>query len=244
MADCIQVTQNPSLALRRRHWGAATTTDTVTDEKSRMTTAPILLRVDASARQQGSTSRAIADAFEQAWLARHPSGQVRRRDLAVQALPHISARTIEGFYTAAEQLDVGLREATALSDALISELKAAHTLLIAAPIYNFSMPSALKAWIDQIVRIGHTFAFDGQQFTGLVTQPRAVLALAYGAGGYQGPLMAMDHLKPYLTQLLGFLGIRCVDVLSAEGTTTDPAAAQAALASAKAQIPDLIAAAG
>lgn len=209
-----------------------------------MTPTPILLRIDTSARQQGSTSRTLADTFEQAWLARHPQGEVRRRDLAAQALPHISARTIEGFYAAPEAMDASLQEATALSDALIQELKGAHTLLVSAPIYNFSIPSALKAWIDHVVRIGHTFSFDGQQFTGLVTQPHAVLALAYGASGYQGPLMAMDHLKPYLTQLLGFLGMSRVDVLSAEGTTTDPAAAQAAIASAKARIPDILAAGG
>lgn len=209
-----------------------------------MSSEPVLLRIDASARQQGSTSRALADAFEQAWLARHVGGQVCRRDLAVQALPHISARTIEGFYAASDAMDTNLREATALSDALIAELKSCHTLLISAPIYNFSLPSALKAWIDQVVRIGHTFAFDGQQFSGLVTQPRAVLALAYGAGGYQGPLMAMDHLGPYLTQLLGFLGIGKVEVLSAEGTTTDPGAAQQAVQAAMERIPTLVAAAG
>jgi FMN-dependent NADH-azoreductase len=209
-----------------------------------MSSVPVLLRIDASARQQGSTSRVLADAFEQAWLARHPGGQVCRRDLAVQALPHIDARTIEGFYAAPEAMDATLREATALSDALIAELKSCQTLLIAAPIYNFSLPSALKAWIDQVVRIGHTFAFDGQQFSGLVTQPRAVLALAYGAAGYQGPLMAMDHLKPYLRQLLGFLGMQSIEVLSAEGTTTDPAAAQAAVAGAMDKIPVLLTAAG
>lgn len=203
---------------------------------------PVLLRIDTSVRQQGSTSRALADAFEQAWRARHPQGEVHRRDLAVQALPHIDARTIEGFYTAPEAMDASLREATALSDTLIQELKGAHTLLISAPIYNFSIPSALKAWIDHVVRMGHTVSFDGQRFTGLVTQPRAVLALAYGAGGYQGPLMAMDHLKPYLTQLLGFLGMGRVEVLSAEGTNLDPAAAQTAIASEKARIPDILAA--
>lgn len=207
-----------------------------------MTSAPILLRIDASARVQGSTSRALADAYEQAWLQRHMDGQVRRRDLAVQSLPHIAARTIEAFYAPAGHTDPALQEAAALSDALITELKSAHTLLISAPIYNFSVPSALKAWIDQIVRIGHTFAFDGQQFTGLVTGPRAVLALAYGAGGYQGPLMAMDHLRPYLTQLLGFLGIGSVEVLSVEATTGDAAVAQNALAAAKARIPTLVAA--
>lgn len=205
-----------------------------------MTSTPILLRIDASARQQGSTSRQLADDFERAWRQRHPLGIVRRRDLAVQAPAHITAHTIEGFYAPAEAMTPTLREATALSDELIAELKSAHTLLIAAPIYNFSIPSALKAWIDQIVRIGHTFGFDGQQFTGLVTGPRAVLALAYGAGGYQGPLSAMDHLKPYLTQLLGFLGIQHIDVLSAEGTTTDPGAARTAVADARAQIPALV----
>lgn len=207
-----------------------------------MTTTPILLRIDASARVQGSTSRALANAYEQAWLKRHPSGLVRRRDLAAQPLPHISARTIEAFYAPADHTDPILSEAAALSDALVAELKSAHTLLIAAPIYNFSVPSALKAWIDQIVRIGHTFSFDGQQFTGLVTKPQAVLALAYGAGGYQGPLMAMDHLRPYLTQLLGFLGISSVEVLSVEATTGDAAAAQEALDAAKTRIPALVAA--
>lgn len=209
-----------------------------------MSSTPVLLRIDASARQQGSNSRRLADAFEQAWLARHVGGQVCRRDLAEQTLPHISARTIEGFYATPEAMDASLREATALSDTLIAELKGCRTLLISAPIYNFSLPSALKAWIDQVVRIGHTFAFDGQQFSGLVTQPRAVLALAYGAGGYQGPLMAMDHLKPYLTQLLSFLGLRSIETLSTEGTTTDPAAAQTIMTAEMDRIPALIAAAG
>lgn len=202
---------------------------------------PSLLRIDSSARQQSSTSRRLADAVEQRWLAAHPGGRVLRRDLALNPVPHIEQANIEGYYTPAAAMTPRLRAATALSDSLIAELKAAHTLLIAAPIYNFSLPSSLKAWIDQIVRIGATFAYQDGQFSGLVQGPRAVLALAYGAAGYQGELAGMDHLRPYLTALLGFIGIQQVDVVAAEASTTAQAAAVEA--AALAQVPSLFAAA-
>jgi FMN-dependent NADH-azoreductase len=183
---------------------------------------PTLLRIDASARHEGSHSRQLGDRVEAAWRARHAGGRVLRRDLAAEPLPHISATTIAGYYTPPEQLTPSLRDATALSDRLIAELKSADTLLITSPMYNFSVPSSLKAWVDQVVRIGHTFAYDGSAFQGLVTRPRAVLALAYGGPGYiGGPFAAMDHLQPYLASLLGFLGIAQVDVVSVEGTTAD-----------------------
>lgn len=203
------------------------------------THTPTLLRIDSSARTTGSQSRELADGVEKAWLSAHPSGTVQRRDLAHAPLPHISNLTIQGYYTPAEHMTPSLREATALSDALIAELKSAHTVLISAPIYNFAMPSSLKAWIDQVVRVGHTFAYDGQNFTGLVTRPRAVLALAYGAAGYQGPMKDMDHLRPYLTKLLGFLGLPQVDVVAMEATNAGAEAAAAASDAAHAAVADL-----
>ncbi len=187
------------------------------------TPSPILLRLDASSRHQGSVSRRLADSIETRWRAAHPGGTVQYRDLASARLPHIDSETIAGYYTPEAEMTPSLRAATALSDALIAELKAAHTVLIASPLYNFSLPSALKAWIDQIVRIGHTFSYDKCQFAVLVAGPRAVLALAYGASGYQGPLAAMDHLRPYLTQLLPFIGIQDVRVIAAEATTAPDA---------------------
>lgn len=205
------------------------------------TSAPILLRIDASARRDGSFSRRVADGVQRAWQQAHPQGHVVVRDLARQALPHIEDATIKGYYTPAEQMTPALREATALSDVLIAELKGAQTVLISVPIYNFSLPSSLKAWIDQIVRIGHTFAYEGGQFRGLVEGPRAVLALAYGAGGYQGPLAAMDHLRPYLEALLPFIGITDVKTLAVEATSGDAKAAQAALDAAVAKAPALFA---
>ena len=95
------------------------------------------------------------------------------------------------------------------------------------------MPSSLKAWIDQVVRIRRTFAYEDGQFRGLLPGRRAVLALAYGAGGYAGPMAQLDHLRPYLTSLLLFLGFDDVRVVAAEATTG--ADAQANIQSAVAQ---------
>lgn len=205
------------------------------------TPIPTLLRIDASARADGSYSRQLADTIETLWRAQHPQGRVKLRDLGAQPLPHIDALTIQGFYTPVAAMTPALREATALSDSLIEELKSAHTVLIATPIYNFSVPSGLKAWIDQVVRIGQTFSYVDGAFAGLVTQPRAVLALAYGAGGYQADMAAMDHLRPYLTSLLTFMGMADIQVVACEATTADPATVEANLGTAQRQAAALFA---
>lgn len=90
-------------------------------------------------------------------------------------------------------------------------------------MYNFSVPSALKAWIDQIVRIGRTFAYDGTNFTGLVTIKRAYVICAYGAGGYTdgGGFASFNFLEPYLKGLLSFLGITEIQFFNLQATTGD-----------------------
>jgi FMN-dependent NADH-azoreductase len=197
-----------------------------------------VLRIDASSRSNGSQSRVLGDYFESVWLNRNPGDRVLRRDLAIDAAPHISSQTIAGFYTPAEQLTHELRNATAQSDLLIEELRSADVLLLTTPMYNFSVPSALKAWIDQIVRIGHTFSYDGKSFAGLVTGKRAYVICAYGAGGYlgNGPLAAYDFLKPYLMLLLNFLGIQEVKFFSVEATTQDETTVALNINKAKAEI--------
>ncbi len=131
-----------------------------------------ILRVDASSRTAGSQSRALGDYFEHTWVKRNPSDRIVRRDVVENPIPHIASQTITGFYTPGEKFTDELRSATALSDRLVSELRAADILLLTVPIYNFSIPSALKAWIDHIVRIGHTFAYDGKNFTGVAISPQ------------------------------------------------------------------------
>lgn len=199
---------------------------------------PHLLRIDSSSRNAGSHSRALADAAETAWRAANPGGTVTARDVTDGTIPVIAQDTITGFYTAPEAMTPELRAATALSDRLIAEVQAADVLLISAPIYNFGVPAALKLWIDQVVRIGHTFSYDGSTFAGLVRADRAILCCAYGASGYaEGqPFAAANFVDPYLTFLMGFLGIEDVQTVTVEATTADEAtvraASDAALASA------------
>lgn len=194
-----------------------------------------LLRLDCSARGAGSQSRALGDDFETAWLAT-PGQTVNRQDLAAVAPGHIENETINGFY--AQTMTPALAAATALSDRLIADLQAADHLLITTPIYNFGVPSALKAWIDHVARIGKTFSYDGQGFTGLVKADSATVIITYGAQGYldDGPLAKADFCAPYLRFLLGFLGIARVEVIGLEGTTGDAALLEAQTANVRARI--------
>lgn len=195
----------------------------------------LLLRINSSSRRTGSHSAAVADHFEACFRKKHADCDVITRHVADSSIPIISQKTIEGFYTPPEAMSDDLVEATALSDQLISELQRADTLLITAPIYNFSIPAALKTWIDQIVRMGHTFAYEDGSFQGLVRTRRAVVVVAYGAEGYlEGqPFAAANFVEPYLKFLLSFLGISDIRFISVQGTTADPETVRANVEAAK-----------
>lgn len=202
-----------------------------------------LLRIDASPRTSGSYSRDLGDYFEDLWRRQNPAGRVTRRDLAAQPVIHIAQSTVVGFYTPADQMTAELRNATAISDRLIAELQSTDALLLTTPIYNFTVPSGLKAWIDQVVRIGHTFSYDGQSFNGLVKADRAYVICAYGMGGYldDGPSASVDFLKPYLSVLLHFLGISDVRFVGVEATAADAQTVAAGMLKARAGIDTLLA---
>ena len=179
-----------------------------------------LLRIDASARREASVSREVADAFEAEWRSGNPGGGVDVRDLATTPVEHIREETIRGFYTPREQFTPDLEDATALSDELIRELTKADTLLISTPIYNFTVPSSLKAWIDQVTRIGVTFGFDAERgLYGLVEGKSAVIVAALGLSYADTPLQQKDYLRTYLTMWLNFLGVTAVDIITVEGTS-------------------------
>lgn len=209
-----------------------------------MTPEKKILRIDASSRHDGSGSRQMADHLLHRLTAGAPDAQVIRRDLALEPPPHLSAPAIGAFFTPAEAQTSASRQAAALSDALVDELLGADVLVIATPMYNFSIPSALKAWIDHIVRIGRTFSFDGQAFGGLATGKRAYVLCAYGATGYgEGQAFAAaNFVEPYLRFLLGFLGVTEVQFVSAEGLSGGEAATVGALEAARARIDALVAA--
>lgn len=171
-----------------------------------------LLRIDSSARVDGSYSRQFGDELA---TRLHPD-QTITRDLVADPVPHIDDAAIAAFFSPTDgSVD---HAATALSDQLLSEIAAADDILITVPIYNFSVPSSLKAWIDQVVRVGKTFSFDENGFAGLVHNKRAFLVIAYGADGYtSGDLKAADFVAPYLTFVLNFIGITDVTIVPIEG---------------------------
>jgi FMN-dependent NADH-azoreductase len=197
-----------------------------------------LLRIDASARTTNSVSRALGNHFEKVWLSHYPRDRVLRRDVSAVPIEHVDDQTITGFHTPADHFTDDLRSATALSDLLINEAYAADVLLLTVPIYNVSVPSALEAWIDQIARIGHTFSFDGLTFTGQLTGRPAYLVCAYGGVGYlgHGHLPGADFVVPNLEFILGFLGVKVVQVFVVEGTVGDEIALAASIERVKRDI--------
>ncbi|NJR13041.1 MAG: hypothetical protein HC779_00325 [Phyllobacteriaceae bacterium] len=117
------------------------------------------------------------------------------------------------------------KQAIARSEAILADIAAADTILITTPMYNFGIPSALKGWFDQVVRINRTFSYDGKGFGGLVSVKKAYVVVAYGAPGYanDGSFAAADFTAPYLKFILGFIGITDVTIIPVEGTSTDTA---------------------
>ncbi|SNY94549.1 FMN-dependent NADH-azoreductase [Flagellimonas pacifica] len=178
-----------------------------------------LLRIDCSSRISGSHSRELADYFEKKWTIVNPDGIVIRRDLAKEPPPHIHNNTIEGFYTPNEYCTPEIKEATVLSDKLIAELKSVNEILINSPLYNLNVPSNLKAYVDQIVRIGHTFNINESGYYGLLKNKIAYLITAKG-GVYKGtPMEQYDFQEPYLKAILGHMGIETRRLFSLEGAS-------------------------
>lgn len=197
-----------------------------------------LLRIDSSARINGSHSSRLADLAEERWLEANPGGRILRRHVGAETIPVLSQETITGFYAASDEMTDELKQATSISDALIGELHSADTLLLAVPIYNFGVPAALKCWIDQVTRMGQTFAYEDGSFKGLLTIQRAIVICAYGSEGYL-PGQSFEQanfLEPYLRFLLSFLGINEIDIINVQATTADDATVAAHLAGARADI--------
>ena len=180
-----------------------------------------ILRIDSSVRGDASVTRHLLDRIED-----RLAGTVVRRDLADSPLPVLSGTWAEANFTPAENRGPHHREALALSDDLIAELRAADVLLIGAPVYNFSIPSTLKAWIDLVARAGETFRYTEAGPEGLLEGKRAIVAFASGGTGIGS---GIDYSTGYLRFILGFLGIDDVRFVAADrmGQTLDEALSEA-----------------
>lgn len=173
------------------------------------------LVIDSSSRGAGSVTRSLTTLFSTQFRALETDNTLVYRDLVKSAVPHLSAETIEGFFS--PQPSVRAMRATVLSDQLIEEFLAADLICIGCPVYNFNLPSALKAYIDQIVRVGKTFRKKGDgQLEGLCKGKK--LLVFYSMGGmYRGT--EMDFIQPYFEAIGRFMGIQQIDFIAVEGTS-------------------------
>jgi FMN-dependent NADH-azoreductase len=192
------------------------------------------LFVHSSARGAASASRQLADHFKTAVIAGGAS--VSEVDLAVNKPQALDEATLGAFFTPVEQHSVEQAQLVKTSEQFIEELFAADTLVISAGMYNFSVPSTLKAYIDQILRAGRTFRYAENGPEGLVKGKKAILILTTGGVYSQAPMAAMDFLTPYLKGVLGFIGISDVEVVLAEGLAMGPEKAASAIDAAKLQL--------
>ncbi len=170
-----------------------------------------VLRIDSSARTQGSISRAVLDHLVAELAAQPGHASLITRDIA-KGLPMVDGAWIEAAYTDPSARTPAQRDKLALSDSLVAELEAADTILIGAPMYNFSVPAALKAWIDQICRVRVTFRYSEQGIEGLLKGKRAIVVITSGGVPLGAPV---DFVTPYIRHVLGFVGITDVTVIDA-----------------------------
>ncbi len=178
---------------------------------------PTLLHLDSSPLES-SISRELTREFVKTWKAAHKDGTVIARDLAAHPAKPLDAQWIGGAYTPEAGRTPEQKEALAFSDELIGELQKADEYVIGVAMHNFSIPSVLKLWIDQIARNGKTFSYGEGGVQGLLQGKKATILVASG-GVYElgTPAGAMNFIEPYLRAILGFLGITDVKFITASG---------------------------
>jgi FMN-dependent NADH-azoreductase len=193
-----------------------------------------ILFVTSSPRRPGSYSNQVASALVEKLEATSPGAIVTARDLAREPLPHIDDEFVAAIRGPAGPQTDAQREIARRSDALVDELLAADTVVIAAPMINFTIPTTLKSWIDYIARAGRTFSYSENGPKGLVSGKRVFLVVA--RGGVYGDKAQYDFQLPYLRHVLAFLGMTDVEVIDVEGTAFGPEAAERAVTAALARV--------
>ena len=195
-----------------------------------------LLHIDSAITGEQSVSRQLSARTVAAWVATHPGTRVQHLDLAADVVPHLSADAL-GFRTGQAAATDVQRQENALSEALVSQFLAADVIVIGAPLYNFSVPSQLKAWIDRVAQIGRTFKYTETGPVGLAGGKTVIVAITRG-GVYSTSEAgrAMEHQESYLQTVFGFLGITDVRFVRAEGVAMGPDAKAQALATAESEI--------
>ncbi len=197
-----------------------------------------LLQIHSSLFGEHGQSSRLAQQFVSRWQKANPGSQVVLRDLAAEPVPHLTAERFQAFLTAEEERTAAQRQWVAESDSLIEELEQADAVVMGLPMYNFGIPSALKAWIDHVARAGRTFRYTENGPVGLL-QDRPVYLFAARGGQYRGS--PRDTQTAYMTHFLNFIGIRNIEFIYAEGLNLGEQPREAALDQASASIERLVA---
>ncbi len=196
-----------------------------------------LLHIDSSILGGNSVSRQLTAQIVASWRAANPATEVSYLDLAVNTPNHLSMESL-GFRMPAGSVltDVQQRE-NVVSEAFVSQFLASDVIVIGAPLYNFAIPTQLKAWIDRIAQVGRTFKYTEKGPVGLAGGKVVIVASTRG-GVYSTSeaMRALEHQESYLQAILGFMGVTAVRFVRAEGLAMGDAAKAAALAAAQTEI--------
>lgn len=175
-----------------------------------------LLRIDSSARKNSVTRQLTAE-FVRSWREQHPGGQVVERDLATTHLPQITDEWVQAVHSDPASHTTEQKLVLATSDTLVEELRQADEIVIGAPMYNFAIPAPMKAWIDQVVRVGQTVLFHASGPKGLLQGKKVYVITSRGGAFRPGtPTERFDYQEPYLRHILAFIGLTDVTFIHAE----------------------------
>lgn len=175
--------------------------------------------------EEGQSSR-LADEFVSQWRDREPTLRLIRRDLAKSEIPHLSAQTFQAALTPKGDRSAAQAAQARLADELVDELLGADVLVLGLPMYNFGVPSVLKAWFDHVARAGTTFSYTANGPVGHLDGRKAYVFATRG-GQYAGT--SSDHQVPFVSQFLSFLGIEDIEFVYAEGLAISEETREAAL---------------
>jgi len=198
-----------------------------------------VLVLNSSLSGEASVSRLLVAETLALLVARDPGAKVVTRDLAQTEIPHLNPLAVAGVRATATT--VAETRARDLSDELIGELRAADTIIIGAPMYNFSIPTTLRTWFDHVLRAGETFSYSEAGPKGLLEGKRVIVVESRGGLYSEGPAQAIDFQEPYLRQLLGFIGLTDVTFVHAEKIGFGPDAREAAITAAKTELAEILA---
>ena len=202
-----------------------------------------LLHIDSSVLSDNSVSRRLTRDVVEQWRLADPGVEVVYRDLSAEAPGHLSADILAAGRLPAEQRDPAQHAELALGEELLEEFLAADAIVLGAPMYNFTVPSQLKAWLDRVLVAGRTFKYTENGPVGLAGGKQVVIVSTRGGVYSEGPANAMDHQESYLRAVLGFVGITDVTVVRAEGVNLGAEQREQAIAAAQLQVRTLLRAA-